>query len=301
MTRRPLLLIVNPSAGAGRAARALPRVEAALRLAGHDLGVERTRDLAHAGELAATAVTDGRVAVAFGGDGLVGRVAGAVVAAGGVLGVLPGGRGNDFARVLGIPRDPVAACAVLTGGGVRSVDLAEVDGRAFLGIASLGFDSDVQTLANAVRVPLGQLVYLYAALRTLVSWRHAGFEVVCDGRLHRVRGFSVAVANSGVYGGGMRLAPDASLQDGLLDIVITGKASKLHFLRVLPRVFAGTHIHDASVTTDRAAVVEVRSDRPFSIYADGDPIGEAPATISVRSRALRVVVPPATSLLDGDH
>lgn len=296
---RPLSLVVNPSAGGGRTLRALAGVEAALHRAGHDLTVSLTRDLDHAADLAAEAAAGGRVAVAFGGDGLVGRMAGAVAAAGGTLGVLPGGRGNDFVRVLGIPRQPVAACRVLSDGAPVKVDLGEVDGRSFVGIASLGFDSVVQEIANTTRLPLGQLVYLYGTLRGVVGWRPATYTLRLDSEDLTVRGWSVAVSNSGVYGGGMRLAPDASLLDGQLDVVLTLRTGRLTLLSVLPRVFSGRHVRHPMVQVRQARVVRVDADRPFRVFADGDPVGETPCEISVRPGALEVLAPVGVSAAGG--
>src|SRR5918999_3784636 len=164
MARRPLCLIVNPSAGRGRAARLLPRIEQALRARGMSFRVERTHSLAHSRELARDALAAGEVAAALGGDGLLGAVAGELRGTDGVLGVLPGGRGNDFARKLGIGPDPERACDVLAGGRERTVDVAEAGGRTYLGIASAGFDSDGQGIGNGARGPRGELVYVYASL-----------------------------------------------------------------------------------------------------------------------------------------
>ena len=162
---RRLCLIVNPHAGGGRTARALPGVEAELARRGVEYRVARTDSIEHAIELGQAAAAADEVAVSFGGDGLAGAVAHALRGGAGVLGVLPGGRGNDFARKLEIPGEPVAACEVLARGVERPVDVGEVDGRTFLGIASYGFDSDVQDLANATKVVRGSLVYVYATLR----------------------------------------------------------------------------------------------------------------------------------------
>jgi YegS/Rv2252/BmrU family lipid kinase len=223
---------------------------------------------------------------------LAGAVAHALRDTDGVLGLLPGGRGNDFVRKLGIPGEPAAAAAVLIGGRERTVDVAEVDGRTFLGIASYGFDSDCQDLANATKVVRGQLVYVYAALRTLAGWKAAELTFAADGGPARtISGYAVAACNSGVFGGGMALAPDADMADGLLDVVITGDASKLAYLRGLPKVFKGTHLADPNVELFRAAELRVDAGRPFRIYADGDPIGTTPATIRAVPQALRVLVP----------
>jgi len=292
---RRLQLVVNPSAGGGRASSLLPAVEAVLRGAGHDLLVTPTTSLEHADALTRAAVTDDRVAVAMGGDGIVGRVAGTVAATGGVMGVLPGGRGNDFCRATGVPAQAVAACAVLSSGVERAVDLGVVTSAAgeaaFLGIASIGFDSDVQERVLSSPARLGRLVYLYGSLATIVSWRHAVFTCTVDGEPMVVRGWSVAVADSGVYGGGMRLAPQASLTDGVLDVVSTAATGRLTFLRALPKVFRGTHVHEPSVAVRRARTVGLDADRAFRVFADGDPVGTLPATVTVRPGAVRVVLP----------
>ena len=291
---RRLQLVVNPAAGRGRAASLLPSVEAALRGAGHDLVVTPTRSLEHADELARTAVADDRVVVAMGGDGIVGRVAG-VVAGAGVMAVLPGGRGNDLCRAVGLPQDPLAACSVLSSGVVRCLDLGVVssaDGdAAFLGIASVGFDSEVQERVLTSRLRLGRLVYLYGSLATIARWQHARFTCTVDGAPLDVRGWSVAVANSGVYGGGMHLAPAASLEDGLLDVVATSATGRLVFLRALPKVFRGTHVEEPSVSVRTATTVSLAADRPFRVFADGDPVGALPCTVSVRPAAVQVLLP----------
>jgi YegS/Rv2252/BmrU family lipid kinase len=285
-------VIVNPSAGGGRAGRALAEVQRALSRHGLEHHVQRTRSLEHARELALAAAAADEVAVAFGGDGLIGAVAGALRHSRGVLGVLPGGRGNDFARALGIPREPAAACDVLASGVVRELDVGEAGARTFVGIASCGFDSDANRIANETRLVRGSLVYLYAALRALVGWRPATFQVRLDGGQARtIRGYSVAAANSKAYGGGMLLAPDASLQDGLFEVVMISHVPQLRYLRLLPTVFSGRHVLQPNVTIVRAREVQISADRPFKLYADGDPIAELPVTVRALPAAVRVLVP----------
>jgi YegS/Rv2252/BmrU family lipid kinase len=297
-----MALIVNPSAGGGRAGRALPAVQAALEAAAMPHRARRTRSLDHARELATAAVANGEVAVAFGGDGLVGAVADGVRRSGGVLAVLPGGRGNDFARVLGIPLDAVAACAVLTTGSERTLDLGEANGRAFVAIASCGFDSDCNRIANETRLVRGNLVYVYAALRGLAGWRPARFELELDGaEAITVAGYSVVLANSKAYGGGMYIAPDASLEDGLLDILTIAEMPKLRFLRLLPTVFKGGHVRAREVSVRRAREVRVSADRPFTMYADGDPIADLPVTVRALPGAVRVIVPIEAAPTRGLH
>jgi YegS/Rv2252/BmrU family lipid kinase len=291
MARRPLCLIVNPSAGRGRAARLLPGVEAALRARGMAFRVERTHSLAHARELARETLASGEVAAGMGGDGLLGAIAGELRGTDGVLGVLPGGRGNDFARKLGIGPDAERACDVLAAGRERAIDVADAGGRTYLGIASAGIDSDVQDIANATPVPLGEMIYVYSTLRALGGWRHATWQVVIDGEARSFRGYSVAVANSGVFGGGMYLAPGAELDDGLLDVVLIGECPRWRYVASLPKVFKGTHVDGEEFTLLRAREVAFHADRPFRAYADGDPIADLPVTIKVVPRALQVLAP----------
>lgn len=289
---RDVALIVNPSAGGGRAGRALPRVEAALRASGLRFHVERTTSLDHARELAVAAATAGEVAAACGGDGIVGAVAGALHDAGGdgLLAIVPGGRGNDFARTLKIPRDLDAACRVIADGATRAIDLGEVGGRCFVGIASCGFDSDANRIANATRVP-GGAAYLWGAVGAMARWRPATFELELDGVRSAFVGFSVAAANGQAFGGGMRLAPDAALDDGQFDVVTIEGVSKLRYASGLPKVFWGRHVHNREVAIRPARELRIAADRPFVLYADGDPIARLPATVRVLPDAVRVLVP----------
>lgn len=293
----PVTLLVNPAAGGGRALKVLPGVQARLSAAGIEQDVRSTNSLDHGRALAREAAAAGRTVVTLSGDGLVGAVAGALAGVdGAVMGVLPGGRGNDFARVAGIPHDAVEACEVIVDGVIRPVDLGEVDGKPFIGIASLGFDSDANRIANAASARLGNLVYAYGALRALVSWTPAGFTVTVDGEEHRFSGWSVAAANSKAYGGGMFLAPDADLHDGELDVVLEAHCSRLRFLRILPMLFKGTHVEQPEITVLRGREVHVAADRPFTVYADGDPIAELPATIRCLRGAVSVLLPPESSV-----
>ncbi len=145
---------------------------------------------------------------------------------------------------------------------------------------------------------LGGLVYVYGALRALLAWRPARFEIELDppGERRGFTAFSVGAANSKAYGGGMRAAPDAMLDDGLLEVVVLESVGKLRFLtRILPKVFSGTHVREPCVHVFRAGEISLGADRPFTMYADGDPIGELP----VRVRALRGAITMLTPRVAG--
>jgi YegS/Rv2252/BmrU family lipid kinase len=287
----PIALLANPSAADGRSLKCLDIVRATFeeRGADYELATPSGRDAARA--VARDAAERGATVVAVGGDGTVGLIAGALRDTPGRLAVIPAGRGNDFARVLKIPTDAAEAARVALDGRERVVDVGDVDGETFVCIASLGFDSDANRIANEAKLVNGNLVYLYAALRALIGWKHANFQVVVDGTPHSVRGWSVAVANSQAYGGGMYIAPQAELDDGLFDVVMGSESSKWTFLKDLPKVFKGTHARLSYVDTVRGKKIELSADRPFDIYADGDPIGCLPATVSISPRSLKVLVP----------
>jgi YegS/Rv2252/BmrU family lipid kinase len=289
---RSLALLVNPHAAGGRPLRLLPRIESRLRDLGLAFTVQRTQSLLHGCELAREAAGRGEIPVTVSGDGLIGAVAGALRdVPDAVLGVLPGGRGNDFARMTGIPLDAVAACDVLADGRPTAIDMGAAEGRTFLGVASLGFDSEANRIANAAPPQLGRLVYVYGALRALAAWEAARFTVEVDGERAEFDGWSVAAANSGFYGGGMRVAPHARLDDGALDVVWLADSSRLGLVRLLGKVFRGTHVDAPGVSVRRGAEVHVSADRPFTVYADGDPIGHLPITMRAIPAAVRVLLP----------
>lgn len=290
MSRR-LAVIVNPTAGGGRSLDALAGVRAELERLGAEHRVIETSSAEHARGEATAAADAGETVGALGGDGLVGMLAGALCGTDAALAVLPAGRGNDFARVLGIPTEPAASARVACEGEERLVDVAEVDGTSYVGIASCGLDSEANRIANEAKLVRGNLVYLYAALRALAGWKHARFEVVVDGETHTSTGYSVAVANSKAFGGGMYLVPHAELDDGRLDVMMSERRSKLKSLKTFPKVFKGTHVDDPTIRFLRGETVEIRADRPFVVYADGDPIGELPVSVRVAQRVLRVIVP----------
>ncbi len=288
----PLAIIVNPSSAGGRALKLLPRVEQALDAGRVVFRVQRTKDLEHGVRQALGAIEAGELPVVISGDGLVGAIGGAMAGSETPLGIIPGGRGNDLARVLGIPDEPEEAVAVLGAGETRRIDVGEVNGKRFLGIVSVGFDSEANRVANETRLLRGNLVYAFAALRTLVRWKPARFTVRSDDERYRFTGYSVSVANNRAFGGGMFIAPDAELDDGEFDIVAVGEVGKLRFVGNLPKVFKGTHVEEEQVRVFRARHLELSASKDFPVYADGEHLTDLPASLRVLPRALSVVVPP---------
>jgi len=290
----PLVLLVNPSSGGGRALKLLPQVEAVLDERRVPFRVVRTKSLEHGVAKALEAVEAGELPVVVSGDGMIGAIGGAMVGGETPLGIVPVGRGNDLARVLGIPTEPQAAIEIVLAGHTRTIDVGEANGHRFLGIASLGFDSDANRIANESRLG-GNLVYAYAALRALVAWKPARFTIAVGEQRTRLEGYSVVVANNSAYGGGMYVAPDADIEDGEFDVVTIAKVGKLRFLGNLPKVFKGTHVNNDEVRVVRASRLSLSASRPFAVYADGEHLTDLPADLRVIPHALRVLVPSAAA------
>jgi YegS/Rv2252/BmrU family lipid kinase len=284
-------LLVNPSAGGGRTRKLLDTALAALADGGVEPRSVMTESVEHGRTEARSAADRGDRVLVMSGDGLIGQIGGELANTGAVMGIVPGGRGNDLARVLGIPADVEEAAGIIAAGETREIDVGEANGRRFLCIASCGFDSEANRIANESRIS-GPLVYAYAALRALAAWKPARFTLNADGEDVDVAGYTIAAANSKAYGGGMFIAPDARLDDGLLDVIAIADVSKIRFLRGLPAVFRGEHVDNDEVSVRRCRELRIRADRPFSVYADGDPITDLPATIRVLPSALNVIVPP---------
>jgi YegS/Rv2252/BmrU family lipid kinase len=290
---RRFALLVNPVSAGGKALKALPAVHAELDRLGAPHRTVTTRSSEHAAEEAAKAAAQGETVAALSGDGMLRPLAAVLKGTPAALAIVPCGRGNDLARVLGIPTDPTEATNLAVTGPEKLLDVGNVDGTPFVGIASFGFDSEANRIANDAKLVKGNAVYLYAALRTLAAWKPAAFTVTVDGERHDASGYSVAVGNSKAYGGGMFVLPMAELDDGRLDVLISKDAPKLRFLRGVFDTFKAAHVDSPDAQFLHGEVIEVASDRPFVIYGDGDPIGATPATIRVERQCLRVIAPTA--------
>ena len=288
---RRFRILVNPLSGGGAAPAAVARVEALLRAAGADVGVETSTSAAHSQEVVASAVAAGEVVVAAGGDGMLASIGGAVVAAEGQLGIIPSGRGNDFARMLGLSADPSEVAHCLLSGSPTALDVIDTGGTIVLGSMYAGVDSMASELVdNARRLP-SAIQYPYAAVRALLTYKPATFTVTVDGHRHEQRAYNVVVANSAYYGKGMKIAPAADVRDGLLEVIVLPADSRWGMVRRLPKVYDGTHIEMAGVTCFRGESVSVEADCPVQAYGDGERIGPLPRTATVVPRAIQVLLP----------
>lgn len=301
--QRTLTLLVNPSAGRGRARRRLPSVRRALGAALPDvrLDVVVTTGYDQARSLAASTVRFARPGdslVVMGGDGMAAIGHNACGGAGVPLGIIPAGTGNDFCRGVGLPGTIGAAVRTVVAGHTQRVDLMRVSGaiengatsRLVGSVLSTGFDEKVNARANRLPVSLGAPAYAYAVLAELRGFRPLRYRLEVDGVRRKLDAILVGVGNAGVFGGGIRLCPDADVRDGRLDLTIIHPVEKSVVLRLFPRLFTGTFVKHPCVERLRAASVVVDGE-DLHAMADGENLGTPPLTCHAEPGALTLYMP----------
>jgi len=317
------VLIVNPKAKRGRALWHAQRAPARLQRHGWHCELRTSENPEHVRQLTEQAVATGVDAVLIaGGDGTIHHAVQVLANSDIPLGIIPCGRGNDLVRALGIPLDAEAAAEVIARQNLKAIDLGQVTAasdegqranreqqektdqpfsspvprpspRFFCGIVTCGFDSEVADFAHRHRqIPGGWVGYFGAALLLLARYRFKTVRVRGDGWAFEGETLLVATANCPAYGGGMWIAPTAQLDDGLLHVCIVRATSKWRILRLLPTVFSGEHVREPEVSLHPAKQAHLDSEEPIPLFADGEPVGTTPATVTVVPNALRVFVPP---------
>ncbi len=297
-------VIVNPVAGAYSTRRKWSFINKLLKGVGLSFDFQYTEGVGHAIELARAAASDGyRYLVAVGGDGTVNEVANGILystsAARAVLGVIGTGTGSDFIRSVGISRDYSIACSALTRFRRLSIDVGVVEyqskgqtlQRFFVNAAGVGFDAAV--VKETEHLPKyfgGTIPYLVGLVRTLFRYKNKSVILNIEDELERGRILNVVVANGGYVGGGMHIAPQAELNDSLLDVVIVGDVGKFELLKALPMVYKGTHLNHPKVSLRKATHITIESPEQMLVYADGELLGESPASFWVMPAALSIVV-----------
>lgn len=296
--QRLVSLVCNERSGGGKAGRALKKVANRLRqgLPDADLHIvtstsyEQARDLTRS--LAITA-QPGDVVAVMGGDGMAHLGLNACAGTQATLAVIPAGTGNDLARGAGIPSSVGQAVEALVAGRTRNLDLSRLtneSGTRYVGaVVSSGYDARVNRATNEIRLRLGALSYGYIALRELASFSPLTYRLKVDGAEREVTAMLVAIANTGIFGGGMRIAPDADPTDGLLDVTIIHAASRAKLLRLLPSVYSGSFISDPVVERLRARCVTFDGEGLF-VMGDGEEMGAVPATVESVQGLLRLIV-----------
>ena len=288
-----LKLIYNPTAGRGRARRYVREVEEYLRSRGARVDCEPSTGPEDLVRIAAESSRAGyaRVVVA-GGDGTLNLAVREFDLEKGTLGLIPTGSGDDFAKVTGIPRDIRGACENVLNGTVREVDVAVANNLRYLGVAGLGFDSEVAEFANHnVKFLRGSAVYLYAILRVLPKFTPRPVAIRTENGARNEHIMFAAIGNTRQYGGGIRITPDAVIDDGLLDICIVHETTRVQLLRTLPMAYTGAHVKSPFVEMGRGREFHFTSDVPMAVYADGEPLTRTPVSFGLAPQKLRVVLP----------
>lgn len=293
-------LVVNPTAGKGRASRPLPEVAGLLRDAGHTVEVMLSRHVREARSMAQGAIRDSAdVLAVMGGDGMMHLGLNTVAAehrAGRTrtaLGLIPAGTGNDLCRGLGIdPRNPVAAARVVAAGHTRPVDVVAVNDRFVGAVVATGFDALVNRRANTMAHPKGSLRYVLAALAEIRVFTPLRYRLRIDGKVRQLEAMLIAIGNTAFYGGGMQICPTADPQDGLLDLTILHPVSRATLLQLLPRMHTGSFVRHPCVERLRAREIDLESPGLVG-YGDGEHLDDGPLRVRVVPAALRVLLPAA--------
>lgn len=295
---RRVAIAVNPSAGKGRARALGVRTGELLLAAGFELLDVTSETAAEAADRARSAVASGVDAlVVVGGDGMVNIGVNACAGTDTPLGIVAAGTGNDIAASLGLPvHDIEGAVRVVVAGRVRRIDAARrVDWsgegpRWFAGVMCGGFDAVVNERANHWSWPRGKMRYNLAIARELPVFHPLDYEIDLDGEVWTTQAMLVSVGNGTRYGGGMLVTPDASYDDGLLDVLVVGPLSIPRFIAVFPKVFSGSHVSHPAVTIRRAKRVRLATPGIVA-YADGERFGPLPVEVEVVPGCLSVLVP----------
>jgi len=295
-----VVLIVNPTAGRGKAGRQVPEIK---RLLGDAANAwqwqytEKSGDAAALAHLAAAAGT--RLVVAVGGDGTLHEVMNGVLGTGATVGLIPYGTGNDFARALGLYGSLETACKTLISGRTKMVDVGVIDGtgtggpRHFLVLAGTGYDArTAQTVNSGIRFLSGPLAYVWGAVLTLLRFKPFLLTLTLGAAPPRtLSAMFVSFANAETTGGGMKIAPGAVVDDGFLDICLVAEVSKPTLLYNLTQIFSGRHLRCSAVTMHCAKCLTVDANPPQPLLIDGEVLGMTPATIRVLPGALPFLVP----------
>ncbi len=298
-------IIVNPVASGGKVGKRWPELRSLLAQGDLQFAAELTQYAGHATEIARTALGQGfnRI-ICYGGDGTVNEVVNGLAVGGRIppnvaLSIIPGGTGSDFVRVLGISRDPVRACQTVLGHDTRVVDIGVIhclrDGepieRYFVNVAGLGFDGEASVRVSRMSKRIGGTIpYLTSLVLTLLSYTNKDVELTFDGQQQSGRFNSVIVCNGQYFGGGMWVGPRAAADDGVFDVVVLKDLGRLEFLLNVPRVYRGTHLSHPKVQSFQAHEVRVEAKQRMFIQAEGELIGEAPATFRIMPEALHLRV-----------
>lgn len=287
--------IVNNTAGRNNTSQLWSRLEPALRKINPNFSVFFTSRRGGGTEAAMTAQAQGfHRLIVVGGDGTLHEVVNGIDPAKTVVGIIPTGTGNDFCRAMGIPVDPFASISYIFSDNLCAVDLGCVNGHRFLNIAGVGFDAEAAKRVNESRILhwiSGSAAYLASVFMTLFSYRNTCAHIHIDGETVSGAVFLAAVGNGRYYGGGIKMVPQAIMDDGLFHVTLGLDIKLLDALALLPKVFSGKHTDHHKVTCLTGRQVTISSSVPMTVHADGEMVSVTPAYFQIIPSCLRVVCP----------
>ena len=305
MSKLHAKVIVNPAAGANSTRRKWPDIQSLLRRSGLSFDYQFTESPGHGIELAKTAASDGyRYLVAVGGDGTIHEVANGILQTNNTqetsLGIICTGTGSDLSRTIGVSHDYARSLSSLTNPRRLTIDIGSVKyqkqgqthQRYFVNYAGIGIDAEVvQATERFPKFFGGTIPYLTGLVFTFIGYRNKPVDLrIGDRAVEKTRVLSVVVANGRYFGGGMQIAPEAKPDDSLFDMVIVGDIGKFDLIKTMPRVYKGTHLTHPKVRLEKDTCITIQSSRKFLLHADGELLGEGPASFSILPKALCLAV-----------
>lgn len=290
---RKYLFIVNPIAGKGKSMELIPKIKESFDRDEIDYDIRITEDRGHGEAIAKEAVDKGYThIISVGGDGTAYEIINGIGSGNAILGILPSGTGNDFARMVKTPKDYDEILKCFKVSKTKRIDVGKVNNRYFLNYSSAGIDAEIVKETEGIKKYIsGPSAYILGVFKTLIKYKNKEVEILIDGKKIRRNIELIAVGNGKYYGGGMKINPTADFEDGLLDICIVSKMNKLKFALLFSTVFKGKHTKFKEVEILRGKEVKIYGDDSLLLNADGDMIGNIPAEIEVQKESVEVIVP----------
>lgn len=292
-TKKIFFFIVNPTSGNGKSKNIFPEIEEYLRKNNISFQSVYTEYKGHAVKLAEEISRNEQVKaiVAVGGDGTLSEVINGAFPTDIPIGYIPTGTGNDFARSMGIPREPIEAMKYILKMGIKNIDIGKINGHFFANVASMGFDAEVANYVNHTKLKnyLGKVVYVLGVIKALWTFKPKKLHLTIDGKDYFFdKVWLVAFANNKYYGGGMMISPNSVNDDGMLDIVLVNNLTRIKLLKLFPTIFKGKHINYSQVTVLKGKNIKVIADEKYIVQTDGEILTDVELTFSVIKKGLKI-------------
>ena len=285
--------VINPIAGKGFAKNNWEKIILQLEKTGFEINYALTEAKGQATKLARDSVNNGaQLVIAVGGDGTISEVVNGIVDSDALLGIVPAGTGNDFARAVNIPLNYLEAIIAIGGLKHREIDLGFIHNQYFINIAGIGFDAQVAAQVHrGNKILKGKLAYLWTLLAVFFSYKPAKIKILTNGQLIEKEILTATIANAKFYGGGIEIAPQAKVDDGQLDLVVIENMNKAQLILSLPKLLKGEHLSHEKVSTFKSDSLYLNGDPNLSAHADGEVIPGLPLEVKVKPKAIKIVVP----------